>query len=242
MSAFRELLDEATLDPDYAYLRETPSGKAALWHKAFEFFCLGLFNLYCPLKVTGREHLPSPPYIVCSNHCSHMDSPALMYAADGGFSQFGMVAAKDYFFDHKKRSSLLPQLMNLIPAERRANRETIVRLMVACREFSRHGNRNIIIYPEGTRSQTGKLAPLKKGPAMIAHEIDMAIVPAYIDGTYRSYPKGGKILKPARVYVHFGEPILPASFDDVDTKLVYTAITQELTRRIEQLRDRHGHD
>ncbi len=241
MSTFRELLDEATLDPDYAYLRETPRGKVAFWHKAFELFCLGLFNLYCPLKVTGREHLPSPPFILCSNHCSHMDSPALMYASGQGFNQFGMVAAKDYFFDHKKRSSLLPQLMNLIPADRRANRETIVRLMIACREFSRQGNRNIIIYPEGTRSQTGKLAPLKKGPAMIAHEIDLAIVPAYIDGTHRSYPKGGKILKPARVRVHFGEAINPTSFDAEDIKLVYTAITQEITKRIEQLRDRHCH-
>ena len=241
MASFRELLDEATLDPDYSYLREIPRGKMAFLHKGFELFCLSLFNLYCPLKVTGREHLPSPPFIVCSNHCSHMDSPALMYAAGQGFNQFGMVAAKDYFFDHKKRSSLLPQLMNLIPADRRANRETIVRLMVACREFSCHGNRNIIIFPEGTRSQSGMLAPLKKGPAMIAHEINLAIVPAYIDGTYRSYPKGGKFLKPARLRVHFGEPITPASFDVKNTKLVYTTITQELTKRIEQLRDRHGH-
>ena len=47
-----------------------------------------------------------------------MDSAALMYASDLGFSQFGMVAAKDYFFENKKRKNSLPLLMNLIPADR----------------------------------------------------------------------------------------------------------------------------
>ena len=89
---------------------------------------------------------------------------------------------------------------------------------------------------------SGEMTPMKKGAAMIATELSLPIVPVYISGTHRAYPKGGKFLKPARLRVHFGEPITPASFDVKNTKLVYTTITQELTKRIEQLRDRHGHD
>ena len=97
MSAFQELLQNADLEEEFAYLREPPRGKARVFHGLFELFGTMLFNLWCPLSVHSRERLPSPPFMVCSNHGSHMDSAALMYASDLGFSQFGMVAAKDYF-------------------------------------------------------------------------------------------------------------------------------------------------
>tara|TARA_B100000686_G_scaffold333087_1_gene398622 strand:- start:1067 stop:1798 length:732 start_codon:yes stop_codon:yes gene_type:complete len=239
---FQELLKHATLDPRYEYLRQTPRGRLAFWHKAFELFCSGLFNLWCPLKVEGREHLPSPPFMFCSNHCSHMDSAALMYAGGEDFEQYGMVAAKDYFFDNEKRNSFLSKLMNLIPADRGASRESIVNLMVACREFTGHDSRSIIIYPEGTRSETGEMAPMKKGAAMIATELGLPIVPVYINGTHRAYPKGGKFIKPARIRLHISEAIDPARFrEEHGDRNLYSAITGEMEERIRKLQETHGH-
>tara|TARA_B100001123_G_scaffold440878_1_gene580920 strand:- start:1006 stop:1764 length:759 start_codon:yes stop_codon:yes gene_type:complete len=240
-SAFQELLKDADLEEEFAYLREPPRGKARLLHGFFELFGTTLFNLWCPLTVHGRERLPSPPYMICSNHCSHMDSAALMYASGLDFNQFGMVAAKDYFFENKKRKNSLPLLMNLIPADRKSNRQTIARLMAACREFLRPGGRAIIIYPEGTRSMDGEMAPLKKGPAMIATELSLPIVPAYIHGTFASLPKNGKIPKPRRIHVHFGEPVDPERMadDEEPGRLIYTQVTNELTSRITKLRDHH---
>jgi len=242
VASFQEMLESATLEPEYAYLREKPRGSLAFWHKSFELFCWGLFNLWCPMKVFGRENLPPPPFIFCSNHCSHMDSAALMYAGGEDFEQYGMVAAKDYFFDNKSRNSFLSKLMNLIPADRTASRESIVKLMVACREFTGFEHRSIIIYPEGTRSQTGEMAPMKKGAAMIAAELGLPIVPVYIDGTYRAYPKGGKFIKPARIRLHIAEAIDPNRFADEHGagKAIYSAITQEMEDRIRNLKEHHG--
>mgnify|MGYP001185168482 CR=1 FL=1 len=242
MAGFQELLEQATLEPEYAYLRTDPRGRLACWHKAFELFCRGLFNLYCPLKVIGRENLPSPPFMFCSNHCSHMDSAALMYAGGEDFDRYGMVAAKDYFFDNQKRNSFLSKLMNLIPADRGARRASIVKLMVACREFTRHENRSLIIYPEGTRSKTGEIAPMKKGPAMIAATLGLPIVPVYIKGTHHAYPKGGRIIKPARIRVCIGEPIDPNRFQEEhgSGKTIYTAITLEMENRIHKLKEING--
>ena len=171
-----------------------------------------------------------------------MDSAALMYAGGEDFDQYGMVAAKDYFFDNQKRNSFLSKLMNLIPADRSARRASIVKLMVACREFTRHGNRSLIIYPEGTRSKSGEMAPMKKGPAMIAATLGLPIVPVYINGTHRAYPKGGSVIKPARVRVHIGEPIDPNRFQDErgSGRTIYTAMTQEMEKRIHKLKEIHG--
>ncbi len=241
VSAFQELLKNADLEEEFAYLRESPRGKARFLHGVFELFGTALFNLWCPLTVHGRERLPSPPYMICSNHSSHMDSAALMYASGLDFNQFGMVAAKDYFFENKKRKNSLPLLMNLIPADRKSNRQTIARLMAACREFLRPGNRAIIIYPEGTRSVNGEVAPLKKGPAMIATELGIPIVPAYLHGTFSSLPKNGKFPKPRRINVHFGESIDPSRIaeDDEASRLIYTDVTNELTTSITKLHDHH---
>ena len=179
--------------------------------------------------------------MVCSNHNSHMDSAALMYASGMGFNQFGMVAAKDYFFENKKRKNSLPLLMNLIPADRKSNRQTIARLMAACREFLQPGGRAIIIYPEGTRSLDGEMAPLKKGAAMIATELNIPIVPAYMHGTFASLPKLGKFPRPKRIHVYFGESVHPQRLakQDETSRLIYTGVTNELAKRIQTLHDQH---
>ena len=156
--------------------------------------------------------------------------------------QYGMVAAKDYFFDNQKRNSFLSRMMNLIPADRSARRETIIKLMVACREFTRHGNRSLIIYPEGTRSQTGEMTSMKKGPAMIAATLGLPIVPVYINGTHRAYPKGGSVIKPSRIRVHIGEPIDSNRFQDErdSGRTIYAAMTREMEKRIHKLKEIHG--
>ena len=238
MSAFKELLQNEELEKEFAYLRERPKGKARFLHAAFQGFSKFLFYTYTPHKTFGRELLPEPPYMICSNHCSHMDSTALMHAGGLGFNQYGMVAAKDYFFDTKRKNSL-PLLMNLIPADRKSNRETIARLMAACREFLQPGGRAIIIYPEGTRSLDGEMAPLKKGPAMIAAELEIPIVPAYIKGTFASFPKGVSFPRPRKIRVHFGEAIDPKKIaeEESSNRLVYTKITDLLTERITKLKE-----
>ena len=72
-SAFQELLKDAALQEEFAFLREPPRGKAWLGHLGFRIFGTLLFNFWCPLRTLGRDKLPEPPFILCSNHSSHMD-------------------------------------------------------------------------------------------------------------------------------------------------------------------------
>ncbi|MED5453515.1 MAG: lysophospholipid acyltransferase family protein [Verrucomicrobiota bacterium] len=241
-SAFQELLKDEELQKEFSFLRENPQGKAWLGHLGFRIFGFLLFNLWCPLRIRGRDKLPQAPFILCSNHSSHMDSAALMYAGGLGFNQFGMVAAKDYFFENKKRKNSLPLLMNLIPADRKSNRQTIARLMAACREFLQPGNRAIIIYPEGTRSLDGKISTFKKGPAMIATELNIPIVPAYVHGTYSSLPKSGSFPKPRRITVCFGKTIHPEKIAEHNStnRLIYTEVTNALADRINALQEEYN--
>merc|ERR1719310_1273144 len=49
---------------------------------------------------------------------------------------------------------------------------------------------SVITFPEGGRSQTGKLIPFKRGPFKMALQAKVPIVPVTIGGLARWYPKG----------------------------------------------------
>ena len=85
----------------------------------FQVWCRLVLRFYCPLHVFGQEHLPDRPYILCSNHASHLDVVALMLASGRPFKDFAMVAAQDYFFGARLQSAA-NLIFKLIPLERRA--------------------------------------------------------------------------------------------------------------------------
>jgi long-chain acyl-CoA synthetase len=170
-----------------------------------------------------------------------MDSGILMVASGLPFKNFAMMAAKDYFFDNNKRKYYLNLLMNLIPIDRDADRKSIIDYLAACREFTKNGNRSLIIYPEGTRSKTGKIQSFKKGPAMISAEIGIPIVPAYISGSFKAWPKGKIFMKPSTITIRIGKPISPDIYicDDKDESSfsAYKKITRELEKSVHELKN-----
>lgn len=199
----------------------------------FEGFCRFFFKVYCPMTVKGKENLPEPPYILCSNHSSHLDCPALIVASGLPFKRFGVMAAKDYFFDNTKRNKWVASLFQIIPIDRKARPETILKSIAFCKEFCTQGERNLIIFPEGTRSRTGEIQSFKKGAALWASELKLPLVPAYIDNTFASWPKGKHFPKPKKICIAFGKPITIAASS--------RTIATELENQIKQLKEiAHG--
>lgn len=194
--------------------------------RLFQGFCYGLFRFYCPIKVRGLENLPKDPFILCSNHCSHLDSAALMHASNISFHRFAMLAAKDYFFENPLRRVIVSSLLRMIPAERQKVR--IDESLSLCKEW----RGNLIMFPEGTRSRTGELQRMKKGVALFAHEMDMPIVPAYIEGSFEAMPKGKNWIRPRKIRVSFGKPIYVEKEANMN---VYRQVIQELETRIREL-------
>lgn len=245
MQTIQADLESATLPSSYDYITKRPSRLGLVVKKIFELWCRFIFSAYAPVTVHGTENLPRGSFIFCSNHASHMDSAVLMAASGRGFKKFGLIAAKDYFFDHPVRKYTLNLLMNLIPIDRHdKSRESMVEYLLACREFTRNGGRNIIVYPEGTRSVTGEMASFKKGPAMISVELGLPIVPVYIDGTFSAWRKGTVFIRPRHITLNIGEPVHPEGYRgepggrEGANFRAYKAITEEVERRVHALRDK----
>jgi 1-acyl-sn-glycerol-3-phosphate acyltransferase len=173
----------------------------------FQAFCRTFFIYYCRLTVSGQRHLPASPFIICSNHTSHIDSAVLMTASGLPFSAFAMLGASDYFFAPWRTRFVVSRFMNVIPIDRQAQHKSLRQSLAMCEEFLQRMQGNLILYPEGTRSCDGELQTFKKGAGLFAVDLGVPVVPAHIEGAHRILAKGKFMPRPGPVTVRFGEPI-----------------------------------
>jgi long-chain acyl-CoA synthetase len=66
---------------------------------------------------------------------------------------------------------------------------------------------SLLVFPEGTRSIDGTIAPFKPGIGLLARELGLPVVPVYLDGLYRVLPKGRTLPQPGPARVVIGEPL-----------------------------------
>src|SRR5262249_22059416 len=160
----------------------------------------GLFRF----TVRGIENLPERgPYLICPNHQSYLDgalvASALPYAVIRRFVTLGWPA----FFSGGIRT-LLARATNCVPIDPDTN---LRRAMIVSAAALKQG-KVVLIFPEGGLTWDGGLQPFKKGPAILAHEMGVPIVPVAITGTFAIWPKGGGgPRRLARVTVTIGRPI-----------------------------------
>lgn len=220
------------------------------WARSFEALCKTVFKIYCPLTIHGTENLPEVPYLICSNHVSHLDSTMLMAGLGLPFSQIGLIAAKDYFFD-TGHLSYLRNMMNLVPIARGSGTRALKDSIMRSRQFLESGGKALIIYPEGTRSLSGKIGRFKEGAAMLAHELDLPMVPACVKGSFRVLPKGAYFIRPGKISVHFGAPLKVSDMivtepgQPIDRKVVFHAFrdaTVLLEKRVRAMAEGSPHD
>ena len=192
----------------------SPSRGQQFTHVLFEGFARVVFRVWCPVHVVGRNNLPNAPFLICANHTSHLDCVALMIASGQPFGQFATMAAEDYFFGNKLRRFVFRYLLNLISIDRLASPSSVHKALSSCTQFLKPGNRNLILFPEGTRSATGAMDRFKPAAALFPMRLGLPIVPVFIGGTGRVLPKGRFFPKRGSIEVRIGKPLLPAHGDD----------------------------
>ncbi len=160
-----------------------------------------------PLTIEGREHLRGfqGGAVVIANHSSHFDSP-MAYAALPGHlrSRLAIAAAADKFYaSRKKRIWWQSLFQNAFPVHRGGG----VKQLEYPLSLLRRGW-CILIYPEGGRSRSGQIARFKAGPAIMAMQARVPVIPIYMEGLRNVMPKGQRTPQPAAVHVRIGQPVV----------------------------------
>ena len=172
-------------------------------------FKLGLI-LWNRIRVRGVEHIPNEGgVLMASNHTSYLDPPVVGVGYRGRPIHF---MARDTLWNSKFGTWWMTQV-GCIPVSRGTG--DIKALKVTIRMLKE--GKAVSMFPEGTRSENGELQEAKGGIGFIIEKSGCVVVPAYIDGTYKSHPKGTKFIKPTKVTITYGKPITQEDFQALGT-------------------------
>jgi len=177
-----------------------------LYYRFGRYCCRWFCVLFFRVRVHGQHNVPREGgvLLVC-NHQSFFD-PVLVTMALG---REGNYMARDTLFANPLFGRLIVSL-NAFPIRRssadiQAVKETLRRLKQG---------KVVVTFPEGTRTQDGSVGKFLPGAAAVALKAGATIVPALIEGAYRSWPRQRKLPAPTPVSVRYGRPLTPKELQD----------------------------
>lgn len=181
---------------------DVPRPLVALGRRALRGGMKALYSNVLETDIYGQAQVPPfGGYIVCANHASHLDTGLIKYALGEQGEALVALAAKDYFFDDPVRRMYFENFTNLVPMERHGSLRESLRL---AGEVIRDGY-ILLIFPEGTRSDTGVMTDFKPSLGYLAMTNKCGILPMYLSGTHEAMPKGRYLPRRGeRVSAHVG--------------------------------------
>jgi 1-acyl-sn-glycerol-3-phosphate acyltransferase len=183
------------------------------------------------VTVLGQERLRglSAPFVVVSNHTSHLDAPLIFGALPRKLARYVAAgAAADYFFDVWWRKGLTALFFNAFPVDR-----TGLRGRQGLATSLLDDGVSLLLFPEGTRSRTGEMGSFKPGAAALCISRDVPCLPIAILGAAEAMPYGKNWPEHGRppIYLVFGEPMRP---EDGETA---SAFSERMAKEVTGLYD-----
>ena len=195
-----------------------------------------LLRAVCRFKWTAegvdRLRRVEQPVILAANHCSHVDTGAILWTLPRAVRRRTCVAAALDVFGPIKD-------VRTLRVVRRECLQVIVAAGFHAFAFDRHGpplrslrtavglvrrDWNLLLYPEGTRSRTGRMGEFKPGIGVMATTTGRPVIPVHVSGGNTILPCGCNIPRSGRAVVRYGAPLY---FNEGET-------VQEFTRRLQQ--------
>jgi long-chain acyl-CoA synthetase len=242
VAELEELLKKAKPEPlqqDYPYARWAQHWPFT-WIRAAAYHLVTLPYIWIMARprIIGREKLKEikGPALIVSNHVSQIDIGFLMAAlpfrlrtrlavAMQGEMLRGMVhPPKETFFLLRwwlpVRYALIALFFNVFSLPQKAGYRESFRFAgeSADRGF------NIVIFPEGKRTETGEMNPFRSGIGLLATHLNLPVIPMRIDGLFPFRAAKKHYAPPGAVQVRIGDPV----------KFEPTADAEEIAKTLQQ--------
>lgn len=188
-------------------------------------------NTGTSLYTTGLENFDhNKTYIFMSNHSSWMDIPSVIAAVP---QPLRMVAKEGLL-----HIPIFGKAMNdsgFIGINRK-NRTKAIKQLESAKEKLKSGV-CIWIAPEGTRSKDGNIKEFKKGGFYLALDLNLEIVPAFIEGAAEIMPPGSiQIAANKSITIHFLKPIATNNFSKSNLDELINLVRNKIIEKQDSLR------
>ncbi len=190
-----------------------------IFNKASKLF----FKLYFRFKGDGQANLPDTSCIIAPNHQSFYDGLLVSSLLKGKLAKNTYFYAKEKHVGNKLLRFLANKNNIIVVDINSGLRESIQKLAEVLKK-----GKNIMIFPEGTRSKDGSVGDFKKLFAILSTELGVPVVPVTINGAYQALPSGRLFPRPfCPISVSFQQPIFPEGHS-------YESLTELVHQRIEK--------
>lgn len=162
-------------------------------------------KLYHRLHIDGRANLPTAgSFILVCNHTSHLDTLALLCAIPlRRIHRTFPAAAADYFFSSLPRSVISAVLINALPFDRKLKG---TQSLTVCAELLANPGNVLIIFPEGTRTNSGEMGRFRSGIGRLVVGSGVPVLPCHLAGGFRAWPRGRLLPRPGGLHLRIGLP------------------------------------
>lgn len=170
-----------------------------IWYNVSQALSRWFFRIYNGMKIYNYELVPkNEQFVTVANHASIWDG----FIMGGAVRLPLFIMVKKEAFDNPIKGWYLRKVL-CFPVDRsKVDAAAIKHAMKLLND-----GQNLGIFPEGTRNRTGHVSPFKTGAIKFALKKKLPLVPAYIANSHLLTPPGTVFPRPARMSVHFLEPI-----------------------------------
>jgi len=194
---------------------------------AFKFFMRVCFAV----RIKNKERIPEKgPYIVAANHVSFLDPFYLLCALPNRaivntyFVGFGEIFNKPLIAWAVRFCRLVPIDINMDMAES----------LRVCRYLLGKG-KIVVYFPEGQRSGDGKIKEFRKGIGILIRESAARVLPFFLEGAFKVWPRSRPLPLPGRVTVRVGPMADPQALGLGISGDPYAAVAKGLETRVAEL-------
>ena len=182
-------------------------------------------------STVNKERIPkNTPYILAPVHRSYIDSPL------GGLITLQRVRflAKESIWNNRLGGWFLG-ILGCFPVQRGTADRAALK---ACQQVLERGE-PLVMFPEGTR-QYGPIIEKEKmhsGPAFVAARAGVPLIPLGIAGSDKAMPHGARLIRPAKVFLVVGEPVIPPEFEGRVPRQAVEDLTEQLRDSLQEAFD-----
>ncbi len=221
-------------------MRDRPHLAGRVWYDTVFWSSFTFFTFGFSLRRSGWANVPRRgPVLVVANHQSMFD-PVLVGLASRRYLSF---LARNNLFQQPGLGPVIRSL-NAIPIDRNVGKDGIQAVL-----DSLAAGRAVLMFPEGERTRTGEVQPLKAGVSLLVKRVTCPIVPVGIAGCFAAWsrfhtvPHFSPLLTtpgPSTIALAVGAPIDPARYagkprdwvvEDLHRELVAQHAAAERLRR-----------
>ena len=160
---------------------------------------LGLAKLWFRVEIRGAERLPAHPFVLAPVHRSNIDFLLASFVTRPRMRYMGKASIWKW-----KAPGRFFSMLGAFPVHRgSADRESLR----TCTRVIENGE-SLVMFPEGSRRSGPVVDELFDGAAYVAARTGVPLVPVGIGGSEAAMPPGAKLIKPRKVALVVGDPVV----------------------------------